>query len=168
MPDIPPPNQYASYPRSHSQSTYGTAEQLKALGDGYFGLYKVFIVNIVLNIASNIALRAGGFFAFLVCAIVSAVAVTVLSLPENKKITFGQGKPDSKAMVASVLTGLTFFICCGAIGYAVMQSAALKEMKKYGLKPGLWGLRKKDYLAIVDNWNHAASTPPTSYEEPPK
>lgn len=94
--------------------------------------------------------------------------VAFLTYGPNKKIGEGLGWSPSGAVVASVLMGLNSALCCGIIGYVVMQNIALVEMKKFGLKGGgLFGLRKKDVdIAIESLRTQEANMPPSAY--PPR
>lgn len=154
-PEAPPP-QYAAYPRGEGIPMNGSAEKLQALADGYFGLNTVFIINIVLAIGTR-ALTAApvatmeeviGRFAIVVLAMLAIIGF--LTYPHNKKIAFGKNWSNGAAILASVLMGLNSALCCGIIGYVVMQTIAMGEIKNYGLKGGFLGLKKKDIQARID------------------
>ena len=168
MPDPPPPNHYASYPRSNTPARQGTPEQLRALGDGYFGQYYVFFANIALAFLTNAMAQVAGQQGLIAAGIGSVIIIFVLTLPYNRKIALGMGWPPGRAILASALTGLSYLLCCGAFGYSAMQTYALREIKKYGIKPGIWGLRKKDYRAVADNWVYPDPIAPTDFSAPPK
>ncbi len=143
-----PPEGYAAYPRGIPSAEYGSADKLQALADGYFGLNYVFIVNVLLALASRFAgvsveTPQAALAYFAIFATVTFLAVAGLSFPCNKKIAFGKDWPIGNAILASVLMGLNSVLCCGIIGYIVMQVIASNEMKKYGLAAGAFGVRKK-------------------------
>lgn len=139
MSDIPPsgepPQQnqpsYAPYYRPGAGS-YGTADKLQALSDGYFGLSKVFVINILIVLASRLVTLTLGpdeaLIALFAIMFVLLVAVAALSYGPNKRIGEGKDWPPSNALIASILMGLNSALCCGIIGYVVMQSIASKEM----------------------------------------
>lgn len=64
-------------------------------------------------------------------------------------IAYGKGWDPSAAMLASVLMGLNSALCCGIIGYVVMQQIASMEMKRYGIPAGFFGIRKAIVTARV-------------------
>lgn len=157
-PNQVPPEQFANYPRGAQAAMYGSADRLLALYEGYSGLNYVFLLNVVLVIAGRVLTLApiwndgspeivlifyGVYF------VVLFAAIGACSHPQNKKIAFGKDWPPSNAVIASVLTALFSWLCCGLFGYAVMQQIALNEMKKYGIRGGL-GLKKRDVLARVE------------------
>ncbi len=148
MSDAPKP-QFVAYPRPDSVAEYGTAEKLEALGQAYFAMSYVFAVNVVLVIACRVMIAAFSWVGFFAGMIVMSVGISALSLTPNRKIAFGKGWPDSKAMLASVLIGLNSALCCGVIGFMVMQAIAAKEIRRYGVNAGAFGIRKKDIAAAV-------------------
>jgi hypothetical protein len=158
MSDVPPPNepneppsappQFAAYPRGPEIAPYGSFEKLQALSDGYFGLNNVFLVNVLLAIGSR-ALQLGprtpeqAWMMIIGAVVVMGLIIGVMSFPFNRKIAIGKGWTDGHAILASVLMGLNSALCCGLIGYIVMQSIASSEMKKYGISAAGLGLKKK-------------------------
>ncbi|MBN9501600.1 MAG: hypothetical protein BGO01_00240 [Armatimonadetes bacterium 55-13] len=149
----PPPQQFAAYPRG--QNLYGSAEKLQALCDGYFGLNNVFIFNIVASFAVRAGLtgaKIGEDQIWLVLgALVLAfvVAIGFATYKPNQKIAFGCNWSSSAPIVASLLMGINSAVCCGIIGYAVMQHFAMQEMKKYGVPTGFFSLKKSVVNQII-------------------
>lgn len=147
MSETPPP--YANYPRT--MSAYGSAARLQSLSDGYFGLSKVFVINIVLALIIRLATTfsapstVSGVLG-LVGAIVVGTTILIgfLTYGPNKKIGEGAGWSPAQPVIASILMGLNSALCCGIIGYVVMQTIASNHIKKYGIKTGFFGLKKKD------------------------
>jgi len=135
-----PPQKFVAYPRE-TVATYGTPEKLEALGKGYFGLSIAFVANVVLFFAVQFCAVVGMAAVFLGIVVLFA-AVIALTIPHNKNIAYGKGWSKSQAWIASVLMGINSVICCGIIGYSVMQSQAMNEMKRYCVKPGFLGLYK--------------------------
>src|SRR5689334_15737872 len=130
MSDIPPqepPQQYAAYPRGGPVAgQYGSADQLQALSDGYFGLNTVFVLNLVLAFASRAGTATakdpatalailGGF------VLVTGLVVGFCTYPYNKKIAYGANWNPGMAVLASVLMALNSALCCGIVGYVVVQ-----------------------------------------------
>jgi hypothetical protein len=172
-----PPPQFAAYPRA-SASLYGASDKLRALAKGYFGLNKVFLVNIVLVFG----LRAAG-------ASVSTVETAILFLigevlllglvvgfatyPFNKSIGYGANWGPGIAVLTSFLMAINSALCCGIIGYVVVQQIASKEMSKYGLKPAFFGGIKKHEVEAVISALQAqergtyTGEPPPMYPRPP-
>lgn len=153
MSETPPP--YANYPRTTSSS----AAQLQALMDGYYGMGKTFALNFVLVIA----LRVAGFFMGPGIFFIGLLAVSVLmgfvTYPLNKQIGYGANWSPAQPIVASVLMGLNT-ICCGIFGYAVMQTIAANHIKKYGIKAGFFGLKKKEIKQKILDLQAAESSAP--------
>ncbi|KAA0239309.1 MAG: hypothetical protein EDM74_04355 [Armatimonadetes bacterium] len=156
------------YYRNTGQSTYGTPDKLRALSEGYFGLNWVFIGNVMIMITANILYGLSSAvdraFLFVALGLIAGqfVYVTFASLPLNKKIAYGKGWPPSNAVLASVLMALNSVICCGAIGYVVMQMIAGAEIKKYGVKQGAFGYRKKQIQQRIEQMRTEQRAAPTS------
>jgi hypothetical protein len=130
-----------------SDLPYGTPEKLQALADGYFGLSWAFVANIVLAIAARALLEAFAQGSNFIVALAMALpgmfcAVFLVTLPLNRKIALGMGWQPSSGFLASFLMGLNSALCCGVVGYIVMQMIAAAEMKRYGLRSGFLGIRK--------------------------
>lgn len=95
------------------------------------------------------------------------LVVGFATYPQNKKIGYGCGWAPSWPVVASVLMGLNSALCCGIIGYIVMQQFAAQEMKKYGLKTGFGGVRKREVVALVAELHRVAQPMSGPYMPPP-
>jgi hypothetical protein len=148
----PPSDQFANYPRSGGVQ----ASTLRALADGYFGLSTAFGINVVLNFAGRgltgvvpdsreVAILVLVGYVLFMFAIIFFV-----TLPHNKKVGEGLGWSPSGPMVASLLMALNSAICCGAIGYAVVQSMVGKKLKEAGVPRGTFGYKKADVYAFID------------------
>jgi hypothetical protein len=156
-PGIGPPLQYSNYPRG--QGVYGSPERLQALSDGYFGLNLVFGLNVVLVIAARAAQLTvassstvdPATMLLVICVSLGVIgfAVGFCTYPFNKKIGYGCGWSPAGPVIASVLMGLNSAFCCGIIGYVVVQQIAGQEIKRYGIKTGFFGLRKKEIAAVI-------------------
>lgn len=113
----------------------------------------MFLINIVLAIAINVATGglaslspnspAGALSAYAIGIGIMFLAITFLSLPANRKIGFGKGWGPSGPLLASILMGLNSALCCGIIGYVVVQQIAYTEMKRYGITPTFMGIRRQ-------------------------
>ena len=168
----PPPQQYAAYYRPTAQP-HGSAAKLQALADGYFGLNIAFIINVglaigvwILQVAIIGAVGPGTGAAFAVTGasiLGLGVAVGLVTYPHNSKIAFGKDWPSGNAALASVLMALNSILCCGLIGYVVMQQIAAAEMKRYGVVTGFLGIRKQKVAQVVDDLKareaHAPASP---------
>lgn len=149
-----PPPDYSGYYVRPALIPSLNADKLQALADGYFGLNLVFLLNVALALGLNAllglsrqgevalaALLGGAAFVFL--------AIAGCSFPFNRKIAFGMGWNSGMAVLASLLMGLNSAFCCGIIGYVVMQQIAFVEIKKYGVRKGPFGIRKRDVAVRV-------------------
>jgi hypothetical protein len=161
----PPAADYSGHYPRYEAAAYGTPERLQALADGYFGLNWVFLLNVVMAISTRaipavapdadlaLPLLLGAYGAIF-------LVVAFATFPFNRKIATGKGWDTSAAVLASFLMGLNSALCCGIIGYVVMQSIAAGEMKRYGLKSGFFGLRKADVERRIAELRQAP--PPTT------
>ena len=157
MAETPPPN-FAAYPRPDLTSAYGSADKLEALGKGYVGLNYVFLVNVALFLAYQFS----GFHPleqFIGFVVVVFFVVAGLTFPPNKKIGFGKDWPTAGPFLASFLMGLNSALCCGVIGYVVMQQIAMNELKRYGIKTGFLGPSKRILKAAVESRRQIDATP---------
>ena len=139
----------------------GSADKLQALADGYFGLNWVFLGNIGLWVLLNLGIAGLGadpnpepspafigamFGMFGLYFLIIAGA----TFPFNRKIAIGKSWNPNMAILASGLTAIAAFVCCGILGYIVMQQIAYSEMKNFGLKSKAFGLRKKVVQARIE------------------
>lgn len=162
MANVPTPPPHAPYYRG--EATNLDPNQLRSLKEGYFGLNTIFFINIALALGSNVLLR-GEFNSVVFLVVVGAmfVIISLATFPSNKKIGQGMGWPAGNAVLASVLMGLNSALCCGIIGYVVMQNIALKGMARFGIKAGLFGLKKsvvEQRIAELERTQYAPNMPP--------
>ena len=68
------------------------------------------------------------------------------------------GWASGSAILASLCIAFLCWFCFGAVGYAIIQSIATKEMKKYGLNPKYGGFKKPAIKAKVDELRAAEAT----------
>ena len=170
-----PQPQYAQYYRpTAGQPNYGSWQQLQALADGYFGLSWAFLVNVICAVGINIGFQSMSIngrvtsetswaLIYLGLVLCLGIVIALMTYPPNKKIAFGKGWKPGSAVLASVLMALNSIVCCGIIGYAVMQQLALSEMKLYGVRPRGFGLRRKDIDPIIQalkNQEHQGQVAP--------
>src|SRR6185312_4091867 len=136
MASVPPP-QFAAYPRQE----FGTAERLRQLSEGYFGLNWVFGLNVLLNIAVSVAVGVvGTAIGYAVGLLVEFALIAWFSYGQVKKIQLARGKPEGSALTICILMGLNSALCCGIVGFIVMQQIASKDMLNYGVKGGFFGI----------------------------
>lgn len=175
MSDVPPGGiPYAAYPRAQASLDLN---KLRELAKAYFNLNWVFLANILLALAINVVAAllgaaAGGsgeeasLVAWLVGIPILFFAVMFMSYPQNKRIAYGKGWAPSAAWIASFLMGLNSALCCGIIGFIVMQSIASKEMAQvYGVRRGFFGPRKADIeRRILELSVQPPASPPPGYQ----
>ena len=84
----------------------------------------------------NVLARAGAITVPMVGlgALVVFVVIFFLTLGPNKKIADGAHWQSWQPILGSLLIALNSALCCGIIGYIVMQTIALNHIKKYGLR----------------------------------
>jgi hypothetical protein len=141
----------------------GDPDRLKVLAEGYFGLNYVFMANVLLAVGAR-GLQLGvnpseALTAVLIAVVVLFVLIAVLTYPFNRKIGIGMGWNPGMAALASILMGLNSAFCCGIVGYVVMQAIASTEMKKFGLKGGVFGMKKKDVERRIAELRSTSTTP---------
>jgi hypothetical protein len=153
MSNIPPPN-FAQYPR---QGMGPDAATLRLLADGYYGLNTAFIINVVMNFGSRgISGVAGQSSQGAALGIIAGyvllmfIVITAITLPHNKKIGEGLGWSSSGPLVASLLMGLNSALCCGIIGYIVVQGMAAKKFKEAGIPRGFFGYKKVEVYNFIN------------------
>ena len=162
MSNIPPTNSFANYPR---QGTGPDANTLRLLADGYYGLNTAFLINVVLNFATRAASTAPGKSQGEIIALVGGIVlvmtilIAAITYPHNKKIGQGLGWSPSGPMIASVLMGLNSALCCGIIGYIVVQGMAAKKFKEAGIPRGFFGYKKADLYAFINQMGSGPTTP---------
>jgi hypothetical protein len=166
MGSMPPFQGQSPYPRDAvNVPPGGSAEKLEALGAGYHGLTWVFAGNIVVAVIINGIIQTtgddlGSSILILGLVVLLGVGVAIATFPQNKKIGFGLDWQSSGAIIASVLMGLNSALCCGIIGYIVMQQLASNRMKQYGLRTGFLGVKKSDIAARVAELRQSAGGAP--------
>lgn len=169
--ETPTPPNYANYPRTN---TGADVARLRHLLDGYFGLNKVFLINVLFIVALRVVQvgaaasgsEGGILVVFLLGYLVMAVAIGFVSYKHNQSAGEGLGWQPSGALIASVLMGLNSFLCCGAIGYGIVQSKIAKVLKEYGIAGGFFGVKKAHayhVLAQLENIPQSAPPPPSSF-----
>lgn len=138
MSEIPPG--YANYPRN--TPLYGSAVQLQSLYDAYRRYGWIFVANIFLGF--GIAFGAGmtGEPALVwLSYLVIATIFGFLTYPLNKKIGFGANWSNGQVIGATIAMAFNS-VCCGIVGYIVMQQIAANHIKRYGIKSGFFGIKK--------------------------
>lgn len=168
-PEIPP--QFTAYPRAQ-MNAYGTGAQLRALYKGYNGLSAIFGINVALSLGANAAIRSAapaetvlGMWAAAVIAI--GLVVGFGTYPSNKNIAYGANWNPGMALLASILMAVNSALCCGIIGYVVVQQLAMNEMKRYGLKARFFGgIKKQEVEQVAAQLDAIQRTNPGMYPPP--
>jgi len=159
MAEVPPPQNFVAYPRGNTPGSYGTVEQLEALGEAYFGYNILFLGAIAVSVTGffvGYTFRIFPYFIQLPCVL---LVVIFGSYSLNSKIAYGKNWPTGAALAASLLVGFNAVLCCGIIGFVVMQTIALNEIKKYGMPTGFLSFTNKKFKAFVANRRNADSSP---------
>jgi hypothetical protein len=137
---------------------YGSAHQMKLLGEAYFELSNVFAINIVMALVARVVSAAAGVPGIIIALLALFGVVTALTLKPNRKIGEALGWTENGPMIASVLMGLNSALCCGAVGYIVVQGKASRELRNYGIRPGFLGINKKEFYRALDQRLHEESS----------
>ena len=143
MSEVPPP--YASYPRN--TASYGSAAQLQSLYEAYSKYSWLFAANIVISLVifGGLGATRNGT-AVLAGYVIVPLILGALSYPLNKKLGYGASWSSGQVILATVLMGLNS-VCCGIVGFVVVQQIAANHMKPYGLKSGFLGIKRRDVQA---------------------
>ena len=139
---------------------------MKLLGEGYFELSNVFAINIVMALVARVLIAAGGVPGLIIAILALLGGITALTLKPNRKIGEALGWTENGPMIASVLMGLNSALCCGIVGYIVVQGKASKELRNYGIKPGFLGINKKQFFMALDQRLHEESMGAQPYIPP--
>lgn len=169
QPPIPPEFQSGDssrgsvyYHRGPRPGLYGSADRLQSLFDGYNGLTWVFLANILLSYGSqflatvwmpDVVSDAGIVLAltFGPMAVVAAM-VGLLALRPIRAIGAGRQWSEGGVLLATILLALNSALCCGIIGYVVLQQLAIVEIRKYGYKPGIFNMGRNKTASFVANY----------------
>lgn len=144
-----PPTKTAAYPRAGAVPS----SKLRAILEGCQGLNIIFGITVAVNIVGGQSLRREGgatLPAIIAFAIILFLLVSIGSFKYVKKVGEGLDWPESKATMVSVLLGLNSAICCGAIGFILVQMAAIKKLNEGGIEASLLKFNVKNGLATVD------------------
>ena len=161
--------QYVGYQRPNTPS--GNPEQLRAIADSYRAFTWTFLINIVVLLGSSFLF---GFFGamfelntattgslFLTPYVLTAIVMVFVSMKASRLYWIGMGKSPSNAIITSLVLGIQAVLCCGAAGYAILQSRLAAELKKkYSISVGFLGPRKEDVEAALARMQMAAPPPP--------
>jgi len=154
QPIAPPPQVgFASYPRANVPTVYGSSEKLSRAYRGYHGFSYTLILTISAYVAwiggavvmTDSSSSVGGILLLLV-ALVLTVGTFYMSIRSSQDLAFACGWTSIVGIVFGIFGPLI-----GVIGLGIFQFLAVNEMKNYGLGlQAFRGIRKKDYLAILE------------------
>ena len=157
MSNVPPPAGYSNYPRSNESDV----ERLENLVDGYLGLNRPFLINILMFIGLNVLVRGTNIFSseFAVLGVLVAIPTILffLARPEVSKVGRGLGWNDGTVIGYSILISLLFWLCFGGIGFLVVQGKAMKGIQAFGFKGGTFSTNKRALRAFVETVRERSS-----------
>jgi hypothetical protein len=134
MPETPT-RRFAAYPRPGANS-YGTVEQLRCLVDAYNGmtaLIAVWVLLLLLLVVTN----------SLPVALLGLCGLMIYAGFKNANLGAGMGWSASRTATVRLLFALAF-VFTGPVPPLVLQTVAVGELKRYGIKPGFIGLSQAD------------------------
>jgi hypothetical protein len=154
-PGDPPNPGHVAYPRP--KSVPGSAEQLRALRDGYFFLTPLLILNIVwvfggmaLFKMSNFG-QVGLFIVFLefLFLSLSGVLAGFVSYPTNKKIAFGMGWSPTTAILLSLASAVSGCLCAGMPTILILYMLVRHRISRFGIPYPTFEYKRKDLDAAI-------------------
>lgn len=160
MDDMQPPV-YTSYPRGVGS---GEAEKLMKLYQAYRGAYFLILSTLCFGLGLNLLLVAlfGSKNAIVLPILVCGLLVANFAVSFWVARGIGEAKDKSMGYVVGValLATLVSPCCIGLVGAGVLQQIASNEIKRYGIRPGMMGIKKADIDARVAELQHVQQTPP--------
>ncbi len=157
MPETP--LSFANYPRNEPPP--GSADRLQALMEGYYGYSPLFVIHVALFIAlMALAMAPGDVGGTAAAAGLPAliVGMGLLSYRVNRRVGEGAGWSQIQVVLACVTIALGT-VCYGAIGYIVLQQIVAGRIKRFGVRSGFFGVRKKAIKARIEELRAAEAAP---------
>lgn len=150
----PPPVGYSPYPRA---TVYGSATKLKYLQKAYVGAYFLIPTSLVVAFVGAFTIEAsglggqlpeGGTVVAALCLVV--IANSFVSFRSTKILADCRGKGAGYAVGPAVLAALCSLLCWGLAGVAILQSPITSEIRRYGIKPGFFGIPAAAMAAKIE------------------
>ncbi len=154
----PPPNGFASYPRT----TDADVARLESLVEGYFGLNKAVLANLVMLIGLNIAsafVKESNALMLIPLLLAVPVVLFFVSRPHVAKIGEGLGWTSGTVNGYCVLIAMFFWFCFGVIGFVIVQNKAMAGLKEFGFQSRGLFTGKKIIMAFVERYKAKAQEP---------
>lgn len=146
MANLPPlPPIAAAYPRGGMTDK----SRLYTLTDAYFSLSSAFTYVVIINLVGGqigrnaIKEQSQVLPYYLGIGLVAGLVTYFATIGPNKKAGPALGWPEHGPVLASVLMGLNAALCCGVIGFLVVQQMISKELGKFGVKMGFFQNKKR-------------------------
>jgi len=122
--------------------------------EGYYGLNWAFLAYFGLAISSFIVLVATqasltGIVLFILLFVSGLAAMVLIAHPCHKKIGFGLNWRESTPLLVTIGLVIGSLVVSPIIAFIIIQLIAMAEIKNYGVKSGLFGVRKKDIVARI-------------------
>lgn len=150
----PPPVAYAAYPRVGDTNAYGTSEKLIDLFKGYHGMSYTFLWAVVGQVAFFVGIamlssKDVEIYGALVMLI--GIVGIIFSIYTSVKACVRIGNASNMSRGVSILLGVIApFV--GIIMIVIVQYIALEEIKRYGVKTGVFGGLKKKAVVECIEW----------------
>ena len=142
-----PPESFVPYPRA-TAGQIDSADRLQSLSEGYFGLYYVLLVGLVLYVAVGfIAPVVSDRFWIAIYGLPTLIQACA-AYPAMRRIGYGLRWSPSRSVFASAVIGLGFILCFGVLGISIYQGMAMRGILRLGVpKRFIGGFRKADVSA---------------------
>jgi len=159
-----PPVKYISYPRGdYFARTYGSADRLEALGEGYFGMTRVAGINFVISL---LLLPFIASWASVLVVIGIVGAIFLLTQPYARKLGQGLDWPQNKADKVALAMGINGCLVFGLIGYFILEHIARKELVRYGIRAAWSGVSKPEFKRAIKARREADNEAPPQFDFP--
>ncbi|RYG19174.1 hypothetical protein EON82_21765, partial [bacterium] len=129
----------ADYPRPTRPRD---ADRLRDLADGYFRLCPVFLGTLLVGYPLQIPLLIGfNGVPVLIPAtlLITTAAIGWLTLGPTRKIGRALEWPPLGSMAVAAFLGITAPFCCGFVGFPLIMGAAVRDMRRLGVRTGFFG-----------------------------
>ena len=145
-----PEVEFVAYPRPHLAAT-GTADQLEALSDAYFGLAKVFPALVAIVFCQIAFMTMFSDWGIVIPPLIGIGMSWALLFRPCKRYMFGMGWPDKWGPWYALFLAITFAFIVGFFLLALLLQNVATRIFTFGVrKRFLSTFRRRDVQEVVD------------------